>query len=364
MEGAIGTGTPLPNGREYEIEVVFPKEPAPDEAFYVGYLEAAARRGNAVVGTLAGRHAHRVEVYPLVKIVPSPGVGDALLGRGGTEQRALGRGELGCARFRLELDVGRLPHPDRDAYAIRAQLSPKLQLNGPLEGAQFQLDGLSLEIEGQVPDPKTPISPWTQGRELSREEFLGGHEICIKVGKHSIPSQVALELPLQWTLMESPYDEFRVVQPFVFKAVIARIRPIDRWRSLLLLGLLTLLLLAALWYLRDRPELPEDLVVALGRDRGSLEVRPLPSGTSFRGLLGRVEERPILPSGAGRALAWLRPTKTELYRLRPGRGVRLEALEKQSLAEVPSGRLRDVEVEKIYRLRKDDEAFLMRVEYQ
>ncbi|MCG8460906.1 MAG: VWA domain-containing protein [Holophagales bacterium] len=97
-EGAPPSGPSkrVAEGRVYAIEAVFEREPPPEEPFYAGYLEVEARRGAALVGALAGIEAHRVEVFPRVRIVPSPGLGDAVArGSGGGTPRALEQGERG-----------------------------------------------------------------------------------------------------------------------------------------------------------------------------------------------------------------------------------------------------------------------------
>jgi hypothetical protein len=122
--------------------VDFREDPKNPSKPYDGYLEVEARRGEAVVGSLTGLHAHQVEVHPLLAISPHP-LGSYLSGR------ALERGQQACTQIAFRLDAGQLPHPDRPQYSIRAVLiaSDPLVLDRELRQASLTLDSLPLDFE-------------------------------------------------------------------------------------------------------------------------------------------------------------------------------------------------------------------------
>jgi hypothetical protein len=236
-------------------------------------------------------------------------------------------------------------------------------LAGPLDAAQLSLDGMPLEVAGVPAAPGRTIAEWSKGRSLGPDELLGHHEICLKVGRPSQQTDEEVKLPLEFTLLESPYDEFAVVEKFELQALIARPTLVERWGALVLLGAGLLAALLAFWYLRDRPRLPADLRFALaaaGSPPGNetLPLRELPEGAFWRRLLGLVEERPL--AAGGELVAWLRPTREDLFRLRPAPrfALRSRSVEDHSAAGAP------IEVRRIYRLESGAEAFLLRVEYQ
>ncbi len=351
-------------GRIYAVEPVFEKEPAPDEAFYVGYLEAQARRGAAIVGSLQGMAAHRVEVFPRLHIAPSPALGDAVPAGGDGVARALAQGDIACADFSLELDVGRLPHPGRPVYGLRAGLSSQQTpaWDGPLAGASLTLDGLPLETgHGQGRGGKAGPSEWSKGRSLAADELLGRHRLCVQLGRPAQDQEATVRLPLELTLLESPYDDFQVIEPFVLKVRIARPGILQRRGWLLVPLLVALAALAALWYLRDRPDLPEDLRVVVGRPGSPGSATALPRGPLWVRALGGVESRPIRIEGENRVLARVQPRRRELFRLKPSRGVRMESSPGAVPPKVTDGTL---EAGKAVRLTTDDEVFELCLEYE
>jgi hypothetical protein len=350
-------GTAVPEGRFYSI---FPSwlEPAEGQPFYVGYLEVGARRGARIVASLTGLQAHQVEVYPQVAIAPVPALGDARPD-GSATVRALGRWERGCARFHLDLRAGRLPEPE---YSLRAVLPASTALTGGLAGASLSLDGRPLAIEGK---PGPYASPWNRGRSLKRAELLGGHEVCIQMGKPTAgdPGK-PYELPVAFTLLATPYDTFDVVQPFRLKALIAPPGWSDLWAARASLLLASLGLLAAFWFLRGQPYLPRDLRLAVGRagSRAGLAQQEL-AGTSLASrLLGLPGERPVVSETGGVRLGALRPVHDGLYRFRPARGVRVEALDGKPQEE--SGGWILLSARRIYRLHAGGSDHLLEVGYQ
>lgn len=348
-----------PAGRERKaaamrIYPIYPKFPQPDEGdpFYVGHLEVASQRGGTI-------DAHRVEVYPLVAIAPVPALADAVP-EGSSTVRGLGRWERGCARFRLELAQGRLPDPE---YSLRAVLPASTPRTGGLAGASWTLDGLPLEVE--LPGPSRVPSPWTRGRSLPKADLFGEHEVCVQAGTPTAgdPGK-PYRLPVTFTLLKSPYDAFAVIEPFRLKVLIDKPSPIELWGSRLALLASLLALLAAVWLLRSRPDLPGDLLAAVGRadSRASLAPAPLRERALGARLLGLVGERPVVCDAGGVRLGALKPVRDELYRFRPARGVRVETAEGK--APEMLGDWAALAVHRTYRLRQGEQVFLLRVEYR
>lgn len=349
-----GPGEVTPEGRVYEIAVEWAENTqAPGEA-YIGFLALEARRGEAVVGSRLGDHAHRVEVHPYLALAPLPLTAYAA-------DQALGRHEEGCTRFSLTLAAGELPHPKEPDYAVRAVLDPAdtKVFERELRGAFFTLDGIPLTAAGR---PGAEAGSWYKGRTLEREKFLGEHELCLRVGEPvgGDPGQ-PLEIPLRITLLESPYDDFAVIAPFTVKLPIVPPGPIDRWRPVLILGGILLAFLASLWYLRDRPGLPSDLRVGVGRDPSSLESFPPAPGALPQRLLGLIPEHAIAAAG-GEALAWLRPVDKELYRVRPAAGLQMFG-EDDLPVHLDKG-FATVEVQRAYRLAGERGSHVLRVQFE
>jgi len=320
-----GSGKLTPDGRIYPIQIELPADrsetPRP---FYVGYLEMEARRREAVVGALRGSSAHRVDVYPLLRIHPQPSQGDARPSGSSGGQPTLARRQEGCTTFLLSLEAGHLPHPSQPRYPLRATIDSKITLDGPLHEASFILDGRPVQIE-RHPGPEP--GEWFNGRTLDKSELLGEHRLCLHLGKPTAGDPgTPLEIPLNLTLMDSPYDEYRVVQPFLLKARIAPPTFLERWQPLVLAGAGIVLLGLLLWYLRDRPMLPADLCAAVTREGSGRSAVPTGLGeASLRDrLLGLRARRPVETPGERRRLGWIVPVDEHLYRFRPGRGVRLE----------------------------------------
>jgi hypothetical protein len=232
-----------------------------------------------------------------------------------------------------------------------------------LNQASFTLDGQPLEIEGR-PGPQP--GSWYKGRPLASPELLGEHEICVRVGKPTAGDPAKpLELAVAATLLEDPYDDFRVIQPFTLKLLVAPPSFLQKWRTLLLTALALLAILALLWYLRDRPAVPSDLAYAVGREdsRTGLEARPLEPRSAFARLLGWIAESTVVAPGEDRALGRVRPAGAELYQLRPARGVRVEAVEREEAVPLRRG-LATLAVHRTYRLRTDRGSYLFRLEYR
>lgn len=358
-----GPGTATAEGRLYRIEPEFPADPE-SGGFYRGCLEIEARRHQAVVGSLTGRHAHYVEVHPLLALSPVPLVADAVVGEEeDARQRALQRRETACARFELALDAGELPHPERPTYPVRVVLDPGVALSGPLREAAVTLNGLPLEVEGK---PGPSPGPWYTGRQLGARELLGEHRICLHLGRpESGDPAKPVALPVRWTLIETPYDDFGVVRPFTLEALVGPPGLLERWHAPLVLGLLGLALLGALWHLRDRPVLPRDLGSAITPEGGeALQARALEESTPLKRWLGLVVEKAITAPGSDRPLAWVRPGKDDLFLVRPAsRGTTIDATGPEETLP-KRGKQVALAVHRHYRLKGPDGSYLFRLEYR
>jgi hypothetical protein len=354
---AVGTGTATPQGRIFDVDVDFPEDVEKSGTMYAGYLEVEVRRGEAVVGALDGIHAHRVEVHPPVSIAPLPSTASV-------SSTALGRQDHSCTQFMLQLDGGRLPHPERPQYPVRAALSandPAVLLR-ELRQASFTLDGIPLEVEGS---PSTQPSAWFKGRQLAPKELLAQHRLCVQMGKPSEgnPARPA-GLKLVITLMDDPYDEFGVIKPFHLKVPVAPPSLYERWRFVLIPSLLLLAFFAQLWYLRNRPVIPGDLHYSIASEESSADLgRRTWNEPAAANLLGLVAERSVIAPGENRLLGRLRPVDKELFQFRPASNVRVESLRDDDPAPVRRG-LVTLAVRRVYRLVTDRGSFLFRMEYR
>lgn len=347
-------GTVTPDGRVFELRTAFPENRERAGALYVGHLEVEVSRREALVATLSGLTAHRVEVHPPLALTPRP--------LEQTARTALGRHETACASFRLDLN-GHLPHPDRPRYAARAalELADPALLDDELRQASFTLDDRPLEVVGR---PSSNPGEWYQGRELSVEELLGDHEICLTTGKpRSGDPAASLPLLVRFTLLEAPYDDLQVVEPFTFRARIAPPTVLERWGPAILGLALALSLLMMLWHLRDHATLPDDLGYAIGREGDALTHRPFPAPSPWARLFAHTGERPAALPGEDAPLGWLRPAGRELFQVRLPRGYEIEPLEP---GDPPIDRRRraTLAIRRTYRIRGPRGRYLMRLEYR
>jgi hypothetical protein len=355
---ASNTGTVGPKGRVYEIVTEFREDPENPTKTYAGYVEITARRGEAIVGSRIAQHAHRVEVHPHLSVAPLPLSAYA-------SSNALERGQQACTQFTFNINGGHLPHPDAPKYPIRAMLvtSDPAVLDHELRKTSFQLDNLPLQFDGQsVPQP----GEWFKGRSLTASELLGPHELCVRLGRPTTgnPSQ-PLELSLVTTLVEVPYDDFKVIQPFGLKMLIAPPTLFDKWRVVAITGSALLLLFALLWYLRNRPELPSDLGYAIGRDGANAQLmsHELEERSGLAKVLGRIGESRVTAPGEDATLGKLRPVRDLLFKFRLARGVRVEPVGRDE-AITMHRRLATLSVQRLYRLQNKHGAYLFRLEYR
>jgi hypothetical protein len=295
---------------------------------------------------------------------PNPLQADAVP-HGESVRRALHRRETACGTFSLDLVEGRLPHLSRDAYQVRAELASGFVASGPFHQAVITLDGTPLDA--RAASPTSSPGQWSLGSTLSQDELLGEHQVCIRVGAPTKgdPS-VAEDIEVQLWLAESPYDVDDVIKPFHLRAVIAPPGFFERWKGLLALGLVAVLLIAGLWFLRFRPQVPGDLAVRVGPwTAGTLPgLKELGEPSLLRRMLGLRAALPILDD-EGKTLGWVHPVpRRHLLRLELARGMRLETPDGEPLER----RGKDeawVEVRRTYRVTCNGKgSYVLRLEYR
>lgn len=354
---AAGAGRPTPEGRVFDIAPEFPEDTERAGSIYAGYLEIEVRRGGTLVGSLDGDYAHRVEVHPRVSIAPLP-LSASVSGP------ALGRQDHACTQFAFQLDAGRLPHPEKPQYPIRAVLSVSdpAVLQHELRKASFTLDGLPLDVEGVA---GAQPSVWFKGRQLKPEQLLGQHKLCVQMGKPSQGNPASpINLQLVTTLMDDPYDEFGAIKKFHLKVPVAPPTLFQRWRFALIPAMMVIGSLVLAWCLRDRPVIPGDLQYSIAPEESSADLagRAL-NESAAASLFGWVAERAVVAPGENRLLGRVRPVDKELFQFRPASGVRVEALTDDELAPARRG-LVTLAVRRVYRLITDRGSFLFRMEYR
>jgi len=350
-----GEGSVTPEGRIYEISPEFPENREVKGQVYTGHLEVRAKSGEAVVASLRDEHAHAVEVHPFLAIAPAPLAGYAA-------EKTLSRRQEGCTSFKLSVEAGTLPHLDRGEYPIQAVLEAgPTVLDRELHEATFSLDGLALEPAAR-PAPQT--GEWRRGRMLTTGEFLGSHRLCVHLGRPKAGDPAKpLELQVAFTLREDPYDDFHVVKSFLLKVLVEPPGFVERWRAYLWGSFALLALLAALWYLRDRPVLPPDLRCTVGRESGAAAADALGEPTFGSRFLGLADERPVVAPGEDRLLGRVQAADEELFRFRPARGMTVEPLTDGERLTTLAGAV-VLAVHRTYRLHTPDGAYTLRLEYR
>lgn len=343
-----------PDGLAFPVSVLF-HAPEAGQDSYVGHLEISAFRGQARVGDKRGDKAPAIDVYHPVHIKASPDHAQA-------DGPALEKNQRGCAKFRLVHDTKtRLPHPGSPDYKVRARIGP-IAFTGPLEKASFTLDGEPLEPDG-APGPSP--GAWFVGASRPRSRLFDtfDHEICIHVGKPTAGA-TGLDIPIAFAFMEAPYDDLpQSIDPFTFKVTIAAPTVVERWAPWALLFGIPLLLLLALYYLRYRPDLPEDLRAAVGPRGGQLVPQRLGEPALWRKLLGLLLERPVFSSDGHSTLGWVRPQEGELYLFRPAEGVVRAVPGEPPLPQSPGGSSALIRVHQIYQVETGGRAYDVRLEY-
>lgn len=346
----------------------FPANNPDSSRVYSAKIEAAAYKNGMDLGN---KIFQSVNVHPFLSIAPNPISGNA--------GAALSKGETTCSGAQFILEVqGHLPKPSGSSnqYTVTASLDFKdaVAIEQEFNGAWFKLDGKALQFDHEK-SPASPSHPshppaeeWFKGREMTEAELLGKHEFCVEIGApiSANPSK-NLDLPVHFVLKQAPYDDFDVIQPFVYRITLAEVKPPapPEPPDIKVLCALGLALLFLLWHLRGQPKLPSDLGFALAPEGGAskLTSRPLGEGSILQRVLGLAVEKPIIAENGEEPFAWVRPVDGELYQLRLGKGVALTNPESGPPLAL-KGDLATVSVHRVYYLSRASKAYRLRLEYR
>ncbi|HLC16152.1 MAG TPA: vWA domain-containing protein, partial [Thermodesulfovibrionia bacterium] len=349
LESPDPAPTFLQEGRAYKGTLRFPENKQNPAKLYKGKINITAKKGQAPVD--AGEK--EVEVYPYLSITPFAST-DTL-----GKPMAKGDQEECADEFTFQKD-GYLP--DKLKQIIRAVIAPDKQIaKRELYQAELTLEGKKLEFANNP----GPTNDWYKGIEFTKEELEGKRslKLCVRKVKPKFGSKPdPFEVPVKFTLVDHPYDDFNVFKDYTLRM---QVTPPSPWP---LLGMLTVFLfaLAALfWYTRSCPDLPPDLRYALAFDGTSpkLEPKELGQGTFISRLLRFVVDRPVIIDN--QEVAWVHPVKdtNSLYMLKLAKGVTIEAVQK--FEPIPFvGKLANIEIHKTYRLiTGENKRYLFRLEY-
>jgi len=321
VAGPRGSGSTVETGRVFDIAPSFPRDPEPSQESYEGYLTVEVRQGRALVGSLKGDHAHRVTVYPYVRMDPSPPEHHATVNG---QARAIERRERGCATFYFSVQ-GTLPHSARPDYSVRAVLDPALGSDHRLDKAQFTLDGQALEIEH---NSRPQHGDWYGGRRLNAASLTGPHEVCMQVGApRDVDPGRPVELGLRFTLIETPYDGLPTIGPFVLKVRLAAPTWMERYGAGLAVGIGFLSVLLLWWYCRYREATPPNLRFAAALGEAPLSAATLGGGAPLRQWLGLSFERPALADNSSYVLGHIRPVNRDVYMFRSAPGIKVDSMD-------------------------------------
>ncbi len=325
-----GSRQRLGEGVTYDLRLRFRADDTDPTQIYRGHVEVTAGFKPAPdlpeqrVGELKCASAHALEVWPRIAIRSQPP--DATL-----NPASLSKGQRGCAGFRLDMD-------DAERLAVLGVAAPRLRAwvepNDPFmrdqafDGARFSLDGEDVGYAGEASD-------WHAGRPLAPTDLLGDHRLCVQLGDPRFDQPSAdLELTVHLVLDHSPYDDFRVIEPFVAKLRVIPVRPPRAedfpWASLWALLLPLLLGMLLMRTLVTRNPLPPDLAFSFTNAAVPLRPaarpwRPVPAPEWWQRVLGLDGRRPLRAEAGGKPLGWLVPTRDELFMLVPARGVSVQA---------------------------------------
>ncbi|MBT3218589.1 MAG: hypothetical protein HN348_05810, partial [Proteobacteria bacterium] len=388
-----------PNKRRvYEIHPTFPDDPAFNDPFYEGRLQISGRLHEVEVARLLD--GHLVLVYPRLKIIPAPTEANAVpvgitLGGGDIE---LGRGDRGCAEFKLMVTKGRTDSQGEhllplmthgDAYPLRINLDSTLPAS--LEDALITVDGTQLWTPNTPPTTPT----WSSPRQLSAKQLTGRpHQICVQVGQVNKGDDVRLQV--SFVLDEAPFNQFNeVITPFTFRVKVAEPTMARKLAPLICLLLSLLLLLAMARLARRRPTLPPDLRYeiatswstpgppgSVGRDSStgnlcfesaSVALRPriegvgplkftthsFPSESFITKLFGLTPQHRLTTKMGDETLGWVQPVSAELFRLRTSGAIQLD---EEIL--VSKGGAVLLEIQKKYSTQKNKNQYHFRLVYR
>jgi hypothetical protein len=325
-------------GAIYKIRMTFPKNQPDPGQVYRGSIEVWAKHNNLTVGRLECNstqdNAHPVDVYPKIAIRTVPPAGFL-------SPSTLKKGRRGCVRFKLDMDDSEKPKLAVLGTPIRLRALVKPSDPGLAGGA---LAGATLTLDGEAVGYAGDTTSWHAGRELPQSVLLGEHEFCVAAGDPLITqSTEAFSVMLDLRLDHTPYDEFRVIEPFEAKLRVAPAHSLGdhfNWDSLWALLWPLLAALAALGLAAPRFALPEDLGYRLTAESesGSTDtdgggggaplptaatLQPLTPPTWWQRLLGLSPPRALRDPGSDRIIAWIKPLNETLYGLKPAAGIRV-----------------------------------------
>jgi hypothetical protein len=296
-----------PEGRTYRLRLKFPENPDGRGLPYTGKVQVRALRGAAMVGSLP--RGHPMDVHPYLDLRPTPPSRMA-------EGEPLGRGDEGCAEFRIDVE-GTLPKQLRIQAVLDKSVDPGIRQD-QLRAAVFTLDDSPLRFEDSSPQHQ---EGWFDGKELGGSDFGDSHRICVTAGRpRNTDKSPVLELSLRFSVLGDPYSEFVKIRPFTFQVQMRRPGPLEAMRPLLSFVIPLGLMAIFLWYGRSRPDIPPDLQVAVAHARapGSGSTQPLGKPWFLPYVLGFTAERPIRIEDMG-TVAWVKPVTEDLFRLRVSR---------------------------------------------
>jgi hypothetical protein len=364
-----------PGGQVYRLPFRLPKNPNNPAASYQAFIEAKAYKG--VGGKLLGELVipYQVTVHPFLSIIPTPETANA-------GHPLSKHGNPYCESFVLQ-NQGHLPKPHgkNGGYIVKATIN----VNNPdvidqeFNGATFELDKLPLQFNASTslssPSNRSAnaatAGEWYKGRELSGDELLGEHKVCINIGKPTTGDPLKnIDLQVKFVLAQAPYDDYQdengngVIKPFTYRVTVDK-PPLDLGSNVLLI-ILALLLPLLLWYLRDRPTLAPDLGVAIASEDNpsALQSRALGEASLARRLLGLTLEKPIIINSDDAPLAWVRPVDGELYQLRLPAGSRVEHADLHEPEFISDGKYATVAVNRVYLLYRPSAVHRLRLEYR
>jgi hypothetical protein len=342
-------------GRLYTMNLEFPKNFENPHERYTGFIEVFAKKEEATVASLEGAKAHVIEIYPYLEIAPDP--------LDFTIPQTLEKGQVYCAKFKLRVNNGYLPHSQNSEYSLSAFLSADKELiQRELYMTNFELDGQTLEFETQKSEQP---GYWNKGVKLNENALLGERQLCIKPGKPKRNStSEQFEAKVKFILNESPYNDFNVIKDFTLKLRVAP-PPVWQWYALSIASLLGLI--ALFWYGRGKPTLHPALGYAFAsvNDPNRFVSRKFEDRLTIRHLLGLTIKKPITAAeNDDRILAWVCPVKDakDLYRLQLAKGVQIEStIQGETMIRIKNRY--DVQVHRIYRLSDQHESYWFRLEY-
>nr|VFK58069.1 MAG: von Willebrand factor type A domain-containing protein [Candidatus Kentron sp. UNK]VFK68238.1 MAG: von Willebrand factor type A domain-containing protein [Candidatus Kentron sp. UNK] len=340
------------------LPITFPANARDEGKGYDSQVEIVIRRGSAELVRKKGRQAHTVRVWPFLSLKPLP---DAAYAGAGS---LLEENQQGCAEFRFQVRSGL---SGEESFSITGRPDIPASARGPLDKAQFSLDGIDLLPANLQPPGSAATESWSKGLNKTLADLQDAHRLCVTLGRPLKGIDRPIIIGTHFRLNASPYDEYDVVKPFRFKIRVDEPNIWDRYGGIGLMALLTLLSLLLLYYTRFRPDMPADFRYRLWADgedsRPPSEANKLPPVSSVRRVLG-MSYRYDIKSMDGEFVAELRPTrKGSLFTLDTGAGTMVSPLESEGGLLQPKGRSYVIEAGRDYRINTGERRWLFRTEY-